>query len=78
MKKTHRIKASGFLAFLAILLFFASPSLCQTPEKVFAPYVDVLLYPTFSINDAFDQTGQPYFTLAFITADTDCNPLGVA
>lgn len=56
------------------MLFFASPSLSQISEKVFAPYVDVLLYPTFSINDAFDQTGQPYFTLAFVTADTDCKP----
>ena len=36
--------------------------------------MDVLLYPAFSINDAFDETGQPYFTLAFITSDADCKP----
>jgi len=56
------------------MMFFTSHSLAQAPERFFAPYVDVLLYPTYSINDAFDQTGQPFFTLAFITADTDCRP----
>ncbi|OQY49312.1 MAG: hypothetical protein B6240_03605, partial [Desulfobacteraceae bacterium 4572_87] len=53
---------------------FTSPCSGQPPEKIFAPYVDVLLYPAFSINNAFDRTGQPYYTLAFITADTDCKP----
>jgi len=73
MTKNHP-KISGFLLFLTIIFFFASPSPGQIPLKVFAPYVDVLLYPAFSINEAFDQTGQPYYTLAFVTADTDCKP----
>ena len=73
MKRSY-LKNPGFWIFLAMLFFMAAPSPAQIPEKVFAPYVDVLLYPAFSVNDAFDQTGQPYYTLAFITADTDCNP----
>ena len=73
MKKTHP-KMSKLLIFTAMMLAFAAPSLGRIPEKVFAPYVDVLLYPAFSINDAFDETGQPYFTLAFITSDADCKP----
>ncbi|MCP4579244.1 MAG: hypothetical protein GY846_23465 [Deltaproteobacteria bacterium] len=72
--KQKCLKFNALLIFTAIMMFFTSHSLAQTPEKIFAPYVDVLLYPTFSINDAFVQTGQPYFTLAFITADTDCKP----
>jgi len=43
-------------------------------SKVFAPYVDVMLWPQFSINDCYNKTSQKYFTLAFITADTNGNP----
>ncbi len=44
------------------------------PTKVFAPYVDVMLYPTFSLSDAYQQTGQKYYTLAFITSGSNCEP----
>jgi chitinase len=44
------------------------------PDKVFAPYVDVMLYPTFSLNDTYQQTGQQYYTLAFIISDAACEP----
>ncbi len=46
----------------------------EFPDKIFAPYVDVLLYPTFSINDTYVQTNQKYYTLAFIVSGTDCEP----
>ena len=36
------------------------------PNKVFAPYVDVCIYPTFSLTDCYTATGQKYYTLAFI------------
>lgn len=44
------------------------------PERAFAPYVDVLLYPAYSITDAHAQTGQRYYTLAFITSRNGCKP----
>jgi chitodextrinase len=72
--KQKCLKFYLLLILTAMMMFFTSHCFAQTPEKIFAPYVDVLLYPAFSINDAFEQTGQPYFTLAFITADTDCKP----
>jgi hypothetical protein len=50
----------------------ASPGKWGSHE--FIPYADVMLWPTFSINDAFAKTGQKYFTLAFITSDTSGNP----
>ncbi|KAI7836597.1 hypothetical protein COHA_009555 [Chlorella ohadii] len=41
------------------------------PAKVFAPFVDVGLYPTPRLLDFFEATGQQWFTLAFITADQE-------
>ncbi|KAJ3318513.1 hypothetical protein HDV06_000446 [Boothiomyces sp. JEL0866] len=43
-------------------------------NKNFAPYCDVLLYPTFDINAASIATGTRFFTLAFIQAGTSGNP----
>ncbi len=43
-------------------------------ERVFAPYVDVLLYPEFSISAMHDKTQQKYYTLAFIISRDGCNP----
>ena len=37
-------------------------------EKVFAPYVDVLLYPYTDIDNLMNITGNKYYTLAFITS----------
>ncbi|EFN53671.1 hypothetical protein CHLNCDRAFT_136442 [Chlorella variabilis] len=39
------------------------------PQKLFAPFVDATLYPTPRLLDAYEATGQKWFTLAFITAD---------
>jgi len=44
------------------------------PDRTFAPYVDVLLWPPFSIADAFEHTGHPHYTLAFVTAGGECTP----
>lgn len=43
------------------------------PDRIFAPYVDVMLYPQFSVNNCYEKTGQKYFTLAFITSDGSGN-----
>jgi hypothetical protein len=40
------------------------------PAHVFAPYVDMTLYPTYNLTTAMQSAGIKYFTLAFITADT--------
>ena len=37
------------------------------PSRVFAPYVDTLLYPAFPLAQTAASTGVKYFTLAFIT-----------
>jgi chitinase/chitodextrinase len=44
------------------------------PDRVFAPYVDVMLWPTFSINSCYDLTNQKYYTLAFVTANSAGDP----
>jgi chitinase/chitodextrinase len=44
------------------------------PDRVFAPYVDVMLWPTFSINSCYDLTSQKYYTLAFVTANSSGDP----
>ena len=38
------------------------------PEYVFAPYVDICAWPTPSMQDYYDKTGQKYVTLAFVVA----------
>ncbi len=52
----------------------ASPAQSNFPGKFFAPYVDATAWPTFSLTDCFNKTGQKYFTLAFITSDANGNP----
>ncbi|KAL5039655.1 hypothetical protein BDV3_002777 [Batrachochytrium dendrobatidis] len=39
------------------------------PSRVFAPYCDVLLWPTFDISSTAAAVKNKHFTLAFITAD---------
>jgi hypothetical protein len=42
------------------------------PAQVFAPYVDMLLWPTFQLAQTAQQTGSKYYTLAFVTARNTC------
>ncbi len=44
------------------------------PAHVFAPYVDMTLYPTYNLSTAMQSAGLKYFTLAFITADSNNAP----
>ncbi|KAJ3264986.1 hypothetical protein HK104_006357, partial [Borealophlyctis nickersoniae] len=44
------------------------------PTKMFAPYVDVLLWPTLDISVVANKTGVKYFTLAFVISDAGGNP----
>lgn len=42
------------------------------PSRVFAPYVDVMLWPTFALADTATATGQKFYTLGFILSNNDC------
>ncbi len=42
------------------------------PTHLFAPYTDMLEYPTPSLSGIATATGQQYFTMAFITASGGC------
>jgi uncharacterized protein YkwD len=44
------------------------------PGHVFAPYADMTLSPTFSLAETAQQTGNEFFTLAFIVADSTGRP----
>lgn len=44
------------------------------PEQVFAPYVDMALYPIYDLVAAAQESGVRYFTLAFIVADAQNKP----
>ena len=53
---------------------YAMTVLGSLPAKVFAPYVDTSLYPTFSVTGTYNQTGQKYYMLAFVLADSQNQP----
>ncbi len=57
-----------------LIIMIPQPGIAGFPDKVFAPYVDVLNYPTFSIKDMYQKTDQQYFTLAFIISNGNCEP----
>jgi Bacterial Ig domain/Cellulose binding domain/Calx-beta domain len=46
----------------------------QWPAQVYAPYVDMGLWPTYDLVSAAQTTGLRYFTLAFIVADPNHEP----
>jgi hypothetical protein len=62
------------LYLLLIGMCAALSSFAALPNKVFAPYVDVMLSPTFSLMNCFNATGQKYYTLAFVTAGSNGQP----
>lgn len=45
-----------------------------SPDQMFAPYVDITLWPTYDLVAAARDHGIKYFTLAFITADPQNRP----
>jgi len=44
------------------------------PAQFYAPYVDVTLYPTYNLVTTTQTQGIKYYTLAFITADSNNQP----
>jgi hypothetical protein len=67
---TQGLSATGTVSMLVI----AAPAQGNWPAHVFAPYVDMTLYPTFNLVTAMQTAGIKYFTLAFITADSNDEP----
>src|SRR5581483_8175059 len=63
MNTLKRLMTAVLLASTSVSAVFGA-----LPSKVFAPYVDTSLYPTFSLTGCYNQTGQKYFMLAFIVA----------
>jgi hypothetical protein len=62
------------LMMVLLALVGTSTTFGSLPTKVFAPYVDTSLYPTFSVTGTFNQTGQKYYMLAFIIAGSGNQP----
>ena len=44
------------------------------PSKLFAPYVDITMFPKFNVADVAATTGSKFYTLAFVTGDKSGNP----
>lgn len=44
------------------------------PEKIFAPFVDTMLWPTLDVNTILAKTGTKYFSLGFLVADSKGQP----
>lgn len=51
-----------------------NPATANFPSKLFAPFVDVSLYPLFDFSGAYNTTKQKFYTLAFIIAGGNCTP----
>jgi hypothetical protein len=44
------------------------------PSRILAPYLFLVKWPKFDVNDCIWNTGQKLYTLAFITGDDNGNP----
>ncbi|HXF10828.1 MAG TPA: RICIN domain-containing protein [Desulfuromonadaceae bacterium] len=58
-----------------LALACASTALASLPTKVFMPYVDTSLWPTFSLTNCNKITGQKYFMLAFVLSGSGNQPM---
>lgn len=52
----------------------STPTSSGWPSQFFAPFCDVLLYPSFNVAAAAKATGVYYYHLAFIVSDGSGNP----
>jgi hypothetical protein len=62
------------LSTLLLGMLMIASSYAALPAKVFAPYVDVMLWPTPNIMSFYNASGQKYYTLAFIISGPDNKP----
>ncbi len=73
MRLTENIK-KWCLAFLFMAVWWPLSAFGTLPDRVFAPYIDITLWPTPSLVEIYEETGQKYFTLAFITESGTAQP----
>ena len=65
----------GGMASALVSLSVGTPAATAAwPAQFFAPYVDVTLYPTYNLVATTQAQGIKYYTLAFITADSNNQP----
>ena len=65
----------GGTASAGVTVAVAAPATASAwPAHVFAPYVDMTLYPTYNLVSTAQAQGLKYFTLAFIVADPSNAP----
>jgi hypothetical protein len=64
----------GGSASASVSVTTAAATSTSWPSQVFAPYVDMGLYPTYDLVSATRDHGVKYFNLAFITADPNNLP----
>ena len=58
-----------------VSLTVGTPASTSTwPAQFYAPYVDMTLYPTYNLVSTTQTQGIKYYTLAFITADSNNQP----
>ena len=57
---------------------YPGPTVFERPltldKPIFAPFCDILLWPTFDVSLVYDSIGLPWFTLAFVTANSAGEP----
>ena len=73
-KKGEIMKLKLNLILLCLIILSPLTTRAEIPDKVFAPYVDVTLWPTPSLYKMYEATGQKYFTLAFVLQGAECTP----
>ena len=66
--------ASGATATASVALTVANPAVSAWPAHVFAPYIDMTLYPTPDLAGIALNEGVRFFSLAFVTADPANKP----
>ncbi len=66
----HGQSATGTISVTVV----APATATNWPAHVFAPYVDMTLYPTYNLVTAMQSASLKYFTLAFIVADSSNAP----
>jgi chitinase len=64
----------GGTASAQVTVNVSNPTASSWPEHVFAPYVDMTLWPTYDLVSAARNQNVKFFTLAFVVADGQGNP----
>src|SRR6266480_5066258 len=74
-RNTRIMKILKRLMTILLVSAWASTAFAALPSKVFAPYVDTSLFPTFSLTNTYKLAGQKYYMLAFVLAGSGNAPM---